>query len=86
MLFMFAFLIFADENLIYGASSVLQGHHEGTCAFCGMTRSFVSLAKGNFSGGSVNEAAIPLFSILVLNQIVFIIFIFQKSLKRKSNI
>lgn len=73
-----------SENHMYSLSSMLQSHHNDTCIFCGMTRSFVSILKGNPSQGTIlNEAAFPLFSFLIINQLIFIIYLGSKLFKNK---
>jgi hypothetical protein len=79
-------MFFLDEGNVYKISSIMQSSHEESCVFCGMTRSFVIILKGNFNQGAlVNEAAFPLFSLLLLNQLLFISYLGLKLFKYKKN-
>lgn len=45
----------------------------GQCPLCGMTRAFVEISKGDFTGAfCTNRASVALYSILVLNQLFFL--------------
>jgi len=53
------------------------------CALCGMTRSFVLVARGEFKGASqANAAGLPLFAALLSNQLVAVCFGSRKILGR----
>lgn len=86
--FVFIFLaglIFFDASDIYSFSSLLQSPHDDACTFCGMTRSFVSIVKGSSSNGTIlNEAAFPFFSLLILNQVIFVTYLTSKLFKIKK--
>jgi hypothetical protein len=86
--FAFAFLavlFFFEPSDIYSLSSLLQSPHDDACTFCGMTRSIVNITKGNSSHGTVlNEAAFPFFSLLILNQVIFVIYLTSKLFKIKE--
>lgn len=84
----FAFLtvlFFFEAGDIYSFSSLLQSPHDDACTFCGMTRSFVSIVKGSSSHGTIlNEAAFPFFSLLILNQVIFVTYLTSKLFKIKK--
>ena len=86
--FAFAFLaglFFFEASDIYSFSSLLQSPHNDACTFCGMTRSFVNIAKGSFSHSTIlNEAAFPFFSLLILNQVIFVTYFTSKLFKIKK--
>ncbi len=53
------------------------------CALCGMTRSFVLIARGKFKGASqANAGGLPLFAALLSNQLVALGFVSRKIVGR----
>ncbi|MCU7494873.1 MAG: DUF2752 domain-containing protein [Ignavibacteria bacterium] len=48
----------------------------GQCPLCGMTRAFIEISRGNLNvAGSFNRQSVALYILLVLNQLVFLLFV-----------
>jgi hypothetical protein len=57
------------------------------CVLCGMTRSFVLVARGKFKEASqANTAGLPLFAALLSNQLVALCFLSRRILHRQPRI
>jgi hypothetical protein len=69
-------LIFVNEKLVSAISLWLKENHEDSlpCLFCGMTRAFIEISKGNWQEANLlNINAIALGSILIINLVFFCI-------------
>ena len=54
------------------------------CSLCGMTRSFLEISHGSFMNAyNLNKGSIFLYSIFLLNSILFIIYVFNFIFFRK---
>ncbi len=65
---------FLADNYILGTLPLCEykASYGKECAVCGLTRSFLEISKGNLQEAtSYNSASIPLFTALVLYQILF---------------
>lgn len=63
------------ENALFSLAPVCENKRlgRGECPLCGMTTAFFEISKGDFSRALYsNRASAALYSILVLNQFVFL--------------
>ncbi|MGE5440981.1 MAG: DUF2752 domain-containing protein [Bacteroidota bacterium] len=75
------------ESTIYKITPVCESKRLGLgqCPLCGMTTAFIEISKGDFTNAfNSNRASLALYSLLVLNQIIFLgRFAFKKLYFRK---
>lgn len=75
------------ENTIFRLAPVCESKRLGLgqCPLCGMTTAFIEISKGDFTNAfNSNRASLALYSLLVLNQIIFLgRFAFKKLYFRK---
>ncbi len=80
-----AFLFAVDSQTIYSISSFLSVPHTDSCMLCGMTESCISISRGDISNAyHTNELSVHLFSLLSLNLIILLTFLFVKLKKGKT--
>ncbi|NLB48517.1 MAG: DUF2752 domain-containing protein [Erysipelotrichia bacterium] len=75
----FAVIIFPfftnNETVLKNSPTCISiGKYNRECCLCGMTRAFIEISNGNFRNAiSLNKGSIPLFFIITINAIVYII-------------
>lgn len=67
-------LFVLDSSLLLVAAPICPSKLKGTeCMLCGMTRAFLKIKEGDFSlAYQFNRGSIILFSLIVVNSIIFI--------------
>ena len=56
-------------------SGWLVAPHDTPCILCGMTHSFIFIARGQFAQAhAANALSLPLFAALLVNSVIFVLF------------
>lgn len=56
--------------------------YQKPCFLCGSTRAFVAISEGNLQEAqSLNLLSIPLFAIMLINELIFLKFLINKTLR-----
>lgn len=70
------------ENVLHAISRTISVPHDD-CAFCGMTRAFCSISKGEFEEAyRLNRGSIVVFSAVVIASLAFFSFFTVASFKK----
>ena len=87
-LFVFLFFAIMPEKIIYSLLPVCEWklYYGKECFFCGISHSFCEIIKLNFSSAfDYNMLGIPIFSLLLLNEVFFVVKIKSIFSKIKTN-
>jgi hypothetical protein len=88
MLFVFLFFIIMPEETIYALLPTCEWklYYGKECFFCGISHSFCEIIKLNFSSAfNLNMLGIPVFFLVMTNEIFFVLKIKYILSKIKSN-
>lgn len=81
-----SFLIPEDILLSFSPSCEAKTFHSKECIFCGMTKNFISISKGNlYKAYELNNFGIYLYLIFCLNVLSLLLFSFYKLFVKKLN-
>lgn len=64
------------ESTIYSLTPLCESKRlgKGECPLCGMTRAFIEISKGDFSGALIsNRFSLALYGIFVINLVIFMV-------------
>ncbi len=86
LLFLLIALYFVPEKMLFAASEAFKMPHRSgeTCALCGMTRAFATIARGDFATALIyNRGAVAFCGALFANQLVVAFFLLRRMHKRR---
>lgn len=82
-----AIALFADSRTILNHSPqcMSKSQFNVECPFCGMTRAFIEIGKGNFHQAYLlNHGSLALFLSFLVNSVIFFIYGFVSAYKTKG--
>ena len=85
IIFAVLFILPQDALLMISPQCEWKIRYGVECFFCGMTRAFISISKADISSAmNLNPFSVPLFLIMIFNEIYFV-FTIKASIKKIKN-